>query len=129
MDAWQLPPDTSLLQFLQPFRLVDEINKNIKLSCVFEINGIIYEISLIFNDGFVISETLRMKTKTESRYTWKTVYDRVKSNKDFRKNASILFTLERNNDKLSQEILNYWRKMNSNMTLEYQPFKMNGIVT
>lgn len=129
IDAYQLPIDASLSQFLQPFRLMDELDQIITLSCIFETNDIIYEISLTLNDGFVTSETLRMKTRTESRYTWKTIYDRKKSSKEFRKNASLLFTLERDNDKLSHEILNYWRKISSNIPLVYQPFKMNGIAT
>ena len=127
VDAWQLPPDVSLLQIMQPFRLIDNPGWNILFSCIFEIDKIIYELKLVLKDGFVTSETLRMKTRTQSRYTWKTLYDREKSNKDFRKNTSLLFTLERDGDNIPHTILNYWRKITSNVPLTFQPFRINGI--
>lgn len=127
MDAWQLPPDVSLLQLIQPFRLVDSPNRKMVFSCIFEIEGNIYDIKVLLEDGFVVSETIRTKTKTESQYTWKTLYSREKSNKEFRKNASLLFTLERDDNTLAHTILNYWRTIASSTPLTLPPFRINGI--
>ena len=55
------------------------------------------------------------------------VGDRMMS--DLSRVAQIVKQQKRDNDKLSHEILNYWRKISSNIPLVYQPFKMNGIAT
>lgn len=127
VDAWQLPPDSPLEQFLIPFMLMEKPGRETKVSCVFETDKV-YEISVTITNGFVTSEKVRIQTKTNSRWTWKTLYDRSKMNQDFRKNTTLLFTLERNGDKDSNSILNYWRSVFTNLPAARQAFVVNGIL-
>jgi AAA15 family ATPase/GTPase len=124
VDSWQLPPEMPLVQFIQPFAITDDKETEISISCIFEIDSL-YEINVIFKNGIAISEILREKSKSSERSTWKTIFNKLKDNKGYRTNASIFFTLERNGDKLSKDILNFWRNINSNIPLTFQPISFD----
>ena len=131
VDAWQLPPEMVLNQFIQPFAITNNKNWESNISCIFEIKNTetnsndIYEISVTFKNWIAISEVLRVKNKTSERSTWKTIFSRLKDARDYRTNASILFTLERNGDKISQNVLNFWRNVHSNISLTFQPLSFD----
>lgn len=126
VDSWQLPPEIWLNQFLQPFLITDDKSKNIQISCIFDLGNEedtwdIYQIEITFRDWIAVSEILKLKNKTSARNTWKTLFNREKDNEEYRTNTSMLFTLERNGDKISQAILNFWRNVYSNIPLTFQP--------
>lgn len=119
---------------VKPFMFGEQKNKPIELSADFEINGNIYTYSFVLDEKKIISEELKVKNKTNQKETSKKVFARKWNNesekyelddkhfnlpKEFensmRPNASIVSVAVRFNHKESQEIFNYWQKVETNV--------------
>ncbi len=119
---------------VKPFLFGEQKNKPTELSVDFEINGNIYTYAFILNEKKIISEELKIKSKTNQKETSKKVFSRRWNNesgkyelddkrfnlpKEFenslRTNASVVSVAVRFNHKESQEIFNYWQKVKTNV--------------
>lgn len=131
-DSFVLNPSASLP--VKPFLFGSSKNQSTELSADFEINGDIYSYSFTLNDKKILSEELRIKNKTKENITSKKLFSRnwneredkyylednlFKLPKDFegllRTNASVISTAVRFNHKGSQEILNFWQGVKTNV--------------
>lgn len=119
---------------VQPFMFNGQKNKPTELSVEFEINDNIYVYEFVLNNSRILSEELKVKSKTKQRITHKTIFSRQwneESKKyDFegknfdlpkgfenllRSNASVIGTASRLNHKDSQEIAKYWQQVETNV--------------
>jgi len=119
---------------VKPFMFGEQKNKPTELSADFEINGNIYTYSFILDEKKIISEELKVKNKSNQKETSKKVFSRQWNSesekyelddkrfnfpKEFessiRSNASIISVAVRFNHKESQEIFNYWKKVETNV--------------
>jgi hypothetical protein len=112
----------------------EQKNKPIELSVNFEISGDIYTYSFILDEKKIISEELRVKNRVNQKETSKKIFSRRWNNKNanyelddkrfnlpkgfensMRPNASIVSVAVRFNHKKSQEIFDYWQKVETNV--------------
>lgn len=119
---------------VQPFMFNGQKNKPTELSVEFEMNDNIYVYEFVLNNSRILSEELKVKSKTKQRITHKTIFSRQwneESKKyDFegknfdlpkgfenllRSNASVIGTASRLNHKDSQEIAKYWQQVETNV--------------
>jgi len=131
-DSFNANPSATLP--VKPFMFGEQKNKPTELSADFEINGDIYTYAFILDKKKIISEELKVKNKTKQKETSKKVFSRQWNNesgkyelddkrfnlpKEFensmRTNASVVSVAVRFNHKESQEILNYWQKIETNV--------------
>ncbi len=119
---------------VKPFEFGKQENNPIELSVDFEIKGNIYTYSFILDKKKIISEELKVKNKVNKKETSKKVFSRQWNEegqkyelddkrfglpKEFknsiRPNASIISVAVRFNHEKSQEIFNYWQKIETNV--------------
>lgn len=131
-DSFNIKPTAPLP--VKPFMFGEQKNKPTELLADFEINGDIYTYAFILDEKKIISEELKVKNKTNQKETSKKVFSRQWNNesgkyelddrrfnlpKEFessmRPNASIVSIAVRFNHKESQEIFNYWQKVETNV--------------
>ncbi|MCX6736552.1 MAG: ATP-binding protein, partial [Candidatus Parcubacteria bacterium] len=131
-DSFNINPSAPLP--VKSFMFGEQKNKPTELSVDFEINGNIYTYSFILNEKKIISEELKIKNKTNQKETSKKVFSRQWNEKNkkydlddkrfnfpkefensIRPNASIISVAVRFNHKESQEIFNYWQKVQTNV--------------
>ncbi|KKR05946.1 MAG: Abortive infection protein [Parcubacteria group bacterium GW2011_GWC2_39_14] len=120
---------------VKPFMFGEQKNKPTELSADFEIEGNVYTYSFSLDDTKILSEELKVKNKTNLKITRKKVFSRQWNEeikkyelddksfnlpKDFenllRTNASVVSTAVRFNHKESQVLLNFWQKVETNVT-------------
>lgn len=131
-DSFNINP-TALLP-VKPFMFGEQKNKPTELSADFEINGDVYTYAFVIDEKKIISEKLKVKNKTNQKETSKKVFSRQWNDesgkyelddkrfnlpKEFensmRSNASIVSVAVRFNHKESQDIFNYWQKIETNV--------------
>ena len=131
-DSFNINPSDLLP--VKPFVFGEQKNKPAELAADFEINGNIYTYAFVLDEKKIISEELRVKNKTKEKETSKKVFSRQWNNesgkyelddkrfnfpKEFensmRPNASLVSVAVRFNHKESQEIFDYWRKIETNV--------------
>lgn len=132
VDSFVVSPSAPLP--VKPFLFNDQKNNSTELSADFEIDGDIYTYNFILDDKKILSEELKIKNKTNKKTTSKKVFSRLWNEeskkyelddnlfnlpKDFEKllrtNASVISTAIRFNHKESQDILNFWQKVETNV--------------
>jgi hypothetical protein len=120
---------------VQPFAFGDAKNQPTELSVVFEINGKIYNYSIVLNKQKILSEELKLtrfiKEKKSSKKIFSRVWDENKNDYQFsgdnfgvpnlknllRKNASVLgsvYQINPNNKEI-EEIIKYWQGIETNV--------------
>lgn len=131
-DSFNMNPSAPLP--VKPFMFGQNKDKPIELSAEFEINDDIYTYSFVLSEKQIISEELKVKNKSNQKVTSKKVFSRqwneeTKSYalddnafnlpKEFvnslRSNASVISVAVRFNHKESQDILNYWQRVETNV--------------
>jgi len=119
---------------VKPFVFGEQINKPSEFSVDFEIKGDIYTYIFVLDKKKIILEELKVKNKTNQKVTSKKLFSRKwddKNNKyelddknfhlpkefegSIRTNASVISVAVRFNHKESQEIFNYWQKIETNV--------------
>ncbi|MFH1412946.1 MAG: ATP-binding protein [bacterium] len=131
-DSFNINP--AALLPIKSFMFGTQKNKLIELSADFEIDSNIYTYSFTLNEEKIISEELKVKSKTNKKVTSKKIFSRQWDNKSkkyeiadknfnlpngfensIRPNASIISVAVRLNHKESQKIFNYWKKVETNV--------------
>ncbi|MCX6794807.1 MAG: AAA family ATPase [Candidatus Falkowbacteria bacterium] len=131
-DSFIANPSSSLP--VKPFLFGELKNKPTELSVDFEINGNVYSYSFILNEKKILLEELKVKNKTNQKVTSKKLFSRkwdqetekyILDDKNFnlpkdfdnllRANASVISVAVRLNHKGSQDILNFWQKVETNV--------------
>lgn len=104
-----------------------------KIECVFETKNAQYKINLTLLGGFAIEEIVSIRSRTEKRMTWKTLFNRSDLGSNelplLRKNASVIFLKQILNNADSKDIIDYWSlvflKVPALSMLSEQSFEMN----
>jgi uncharacterized protein len=131
-DSFISSPSSSLP--VKPFLFGELKNKPTELSVDFEINENVYSYSFVLIENKILQEELRVKNKTKQKITSKKVFSRqwddekgkyILDDKNFnlpkdfenllRTNASVISVAVRLNHKGSQDILNFWQKVETNV--------------
>ena len=131
-DSFIANPSSSLP--VKPFLFGELKNKPTELSVDFEIDSSVYSYSFILNENKILQEELKVKNKTKQKITSKKVFSRkwdqktekyILDDKNFnlpkdfnnllRTNASVVSVAVRLNHKGSQDILNFWKKVETNV--------------
>ncbi len=131
-DSFNINPTTILP--VKPFMFGEQKNRPTELSVDFEIKGDIYTYTFVLDERKIISEELKVKNKTNQKETSKKVFSRRWNDKNgkyelddkrfnlpkefgssVRPNASIVSVAVRFNHKESQEIFDYWQKIETNV--------------
>ncbi len=132
VDSFNISPSATIP--VKPFMFGDHKKEPVELSADFEINGNIFTYSYILTEKRIISEELMVKNKSNQKLTSKKVFSRQWNSasekyelddknfnlpKEFsnslRPNASVVSVAVRFNHKESQEILDYWQKVETNV--------------
>lgn len=132
VDSFNITPNAPLP--IKPFMFGDKKKKPTELSVAFEINGNIYFYSFVLDENKIYSEELKVKNKSKEKVTSKKVFSRKwnednkqydMDDKDFnlpkefakllRSNASVLSVAVRLNHKESQELVDFWQKIETNV--------------
>lgn len=132
VDSFNVNPSASIP--VQPFKFGKSNSKPIELTVVFEINGNVFLYEFTLNTNKILVEKLKIKNNSKQRLTYKTVFTRVWNEKnsryDFegknfsvpknfenllRSNASVIALASRLNHKLSQDISQYWQRIETNV--------------
>jgi len=119
---------------VQPFKFGDSKNKPTELSVVFEMDSEIYLYEFSLNNLKILAEKLKIKSKSKERLTYKTIFTRIWDDKNnrysfdghnfsvpknfenlLRSNASVIALASRLNHKLSQNISQYWQRIETNV--------------
>lgn len=119
---------------VKPFLFGELKDKPTELSVDFEIDSNIYSYSFVLNESKILEEELRVRNKTKQKITSKKVFSRkwdektekyILDDKNFslpknfdnllRANASVVSVAVRLNHKSSQDILNFWKKVETNV--------------
>ena len=127
--------DPSALLPIKPFLFGSDKNESSELSADFEIGNNVYTYSFILDVEKILKEELKVKNKTKQKTTSKLVFvrewnkeknkysfdgknfDLPKNFETFlRKNASVISAAIRLNHKESQDITNFWRKIETNVS-------------
>lgn len=131
-DSFIVNPSSPLP--VKPFLFGESKNKATELSVDFEIQGSTYSYSFILKENKILQEDLRVKNKTKQKITSKKLFSRhwdkktekyILDDKNFnlpkdfdnllRANASVISLAVRLNHKGSQDILNFWQKVETNV--------------
>jgi AAA15 family ATPase/GTPase len=131
-DSFIANPSSSLP--VKPFLFGELKNKPTELSVDFEIDSSVYSYSFVLNENKILQEELKVKNKTKQKITSKKVFSRkwdektekyILDDKNFnlpkdfdnllRTNASVVSVAVRLNHKGSQDILNFWKKVETNV--------------
>lgn len=132
VNSFNINPATDLP--VKSFTFGEQKNKPTELSVDFEINSNIYTYSFSMDSKKILSEELKVKNKSAKKVTSKKVFSREWNNetqkydlddKSFslpakfqellRTNASVVSAAIRLNHKESQEIVNYWQGVETNV--------------
>ncbi|OGG13946.1 hypothetical protein A3D77_03520 [Candidatus Gottesmanbacteria bacterium RIFCSPHIGHO2_02_FULL_39_11] len=132
IDSFNINPSASLP--VQPFMFYGSAEKPVELSVEFELNSVIYSYEFNLVSTRILSEDLKIRSKTKEKITTKKIFSRnwiAKNNqysfegKNFdlpkgfenllRSNASVISVLMRLNHKKSQEIARYWQNVETNV--------------
>ncbi len=133
IDSFNLDPQ-SLINF-RPFMFGEYKNKPAELSVIFEVETGVYTYSFILDQTKIISEELKLvsmaKEKKSSKKIFLRTWNSITKSYDFegdnfnlpkgfenliRPNASIIGVAMRLNHKESQEIVNFWRSVETNVS-------------
>lgn len=116
-ESLTLPPDLPLTNQGVPFRPLPFLyttDRGSKIECIFETKIAQYKIELTIEEGLATEEIISIRSKTEKRMTWKTLFSRtdlsIQKSLIYRRNASILFVKHRDNDPNSKDIIDYWNE-------------------
>ncbi len=131
-DSFNVNPSTPLP--IKPFAFHKTSKEPSELSVNFEINEDIYLYDFILDDQKILREELKIKNKTKEKVTTKKLFVREWENKEkrynftgnffdlpkgfenlLRTNASVIGTAMRLNHKKSQEIGDFWQKVQTNV--------------
>jgi len=131
-DSFKIDPDVSLP--VKPFLFEKQNNDPMELSVEFEIGTNVYTYSFALDEKRIISEELIVKNKSQKKNTSKKVFSRKWNEREkkyeledkrfglpkgfdnsLRQNASVVSVAVRFNHKESQEIFNYWNKIQTNV--------------
>jgi AAA15 family ATPase/GTPase len=132
VDSFNADPNLPIL--LQPFKFDGTPDKPSELSTEFEVEGVIYNYHFSLAQERILEERLSFKSKTNIKNTYKTAFSRkwnsendkytlidktFKFPKGFenviRKNSSLIASAIRLNHKLSQDIANFWKSIETNV--------------
>ena len=132
VDSFNLSPSASLP--VKPFMFGKGKNKPVELSVDFEIKSNIYTYNFIIEETKFLSQALIVKSKSVQKMTSKKVFSRKWNNKineyeledknfglpkefknSLRSNASIISLAVRFEHKKSQEIFDFWKKVETNV--------------
>ena len=119
---------------VKPFLFGESKDRPTELSVGFEIDGSVYSYSFVLNESKILEEELKVKNKTKQKITSKKVFSRkwdektekyILDDKSFglpknfdnllRTNASVVSIAVRLNHKGSQDILSFWKKVETNV--------------
>jgi len=131
-DSFNINPSAPLP--VKPFLFNEQKNKPAELSVDFEINGDIFTYTFILDEKMILFEELKVKNKAKQKMTSKKIFSREWNKKDgkyvlndklfdfpagfensIRSNASIISVALRLGHKKSQEIIDYWKKVETNV--------------
>lgn len=132
VDSFNINPSAPIP--VQPFKLDKNNNRPLELTVVFEISGNVFLYEFTLNTNKILVEKLKIKNNSKKRLAYKTVFTRIwnkKNNRyDFegtnfrvpknfenllRSNASVIGLASRLNHKLSQDISQYWQRIETNV--------------
>lgn len=132
VDSFNIAPTAPLP--VKPFMFDGYQDKPSELSVEFEINGGVYIYAFVLNNMMILSEELRIKNKTKEKTTSKRIFFREwdEQNKRYtfedknfnlpkgsenllRSNASIIGVAMRLNHRGSQEIAQFWQRVDTNV--------------
>jgi hypothetical protein len=132
IDSFNASPTNPLP--IKPFMFGSNKKEPTKLSADFEIGGNIFTYSFALDESKIISEELKVKNKSKEKVTSKKVFSRQWNDaskkyelddknfnlpKEFenllRTNASVLSVAVRFNHKESLELVNFWKKIETNV--------------
>jgi AAA15 family ATPase/GTPase len=131
-DSFNINPSAPMP--VKPFMFGEQKNKPSELSVDFEINGSIFTYSFVLNEKRILFEELKVKNKIKQKMTSKKIFSREWNDKkgkydlndkafdlpsgfekSIRSNASIVSVAWRFEHKRSQEIMDYWKKVKTNV--------------
>lgn len=132
VDSFNADPNSSIL--IQSFKFDSDSNKPSELSTEFEVGGIVYDYFFSLTQERIFEEKLSYRSKTKVKTTYKTAFYRKWDSKNnkyllidktfkfpkgfenvIRKNASLLASAIRLNHKPSQDIVNFWKQIETNV--------------
>ncbi|HOX29943.1 MAG TPA: ATP-binding protein [Candidatus Paceibacterota bacterium] len=132
VDSFKLNPTAPIT--VKPFLSNVGKDKPIELSVEFEIEGKVYVYSFKLNEKIILSEELKLKSKTKKKTTSKKIFSRewIEADKKYkfidqkfnapkgiedllRTNASVIESAIRLNHKESQDIARYWQQIATNV--------------
>ena len=132
INSFNMNPEAGLP--VKSFTFGEQKNKPTELSVDFEVNGNIYTYSFVMDAKKIISEELKVKSKSTKNVTSKKVFSRewndetkkydlddkafnlpAKFQELLRTNASVVSAAIRLNHKESQDIVNYWQGVETNV--------------
>jgi hypothetical protein len=131
IDSFNMKPEDPII--VQPFAFGDAKDQPTELSVVFEIDGKVYTYAFALNKQKILSETLELTSFVNVKNSSKTLFTRTWNDNvnhyDFdgdnfalpkgsesllRKNTSVIGTTARLNHKESQDIYEFWQKLETN---------------
>ena len=132
VDSFNANPNAPIP--VKPFSFGEKKSKPVELSVDFEINGDIFTYSFTLDDKKILLEELKVKNKSKQKLTSKKIFSREWDNENnkydlddkifalptgfensIRTNASIASVAYRLGHKESQKIIDYWKKMETNV--------------
>lgn len=132
VDSFRLNPTAPIT--VKPFLSNVGKEKPIELSVEFEIEGKVYVYNFKLNEKIILSEELKLKSKTKKKTTSKKIFSRewIEADKKYkfidqkfnapkgiedllRTNASVIESAIRLNHKESQDIARYWQQIATNV--------------
>ena len=132
-ESFNIDPKAGLP--VKSFMFGEKENEPIELSAVFEISGNIYTYHFALDDKKILSEELKVKNKSNKKTTSKKIFSRhwdnsakkyILDDKNFhlpkgfenslRPNASVVSVAVRLGHNESDEVFNYWKKIETNVS-------------
>ncbi|MFA5387431.1 MAG: ATP-binding protein [Candidatus Paceibacterota bacterium] len=132
VDSFRLNPSAPIM--IKPFLFKDHKERPIELSVEFEIDGKTYIYNFKLNEKRILSEELKVKSKTRKKTTSKKIFSRewVEADKKYkfidekfnspkgledllRTNSSVIESAIRLNHKESQDIAKFWQQIETNV--------------
>jgi len=132
VDSFNMSPDAHIL--VQPFLFGDSKKQPTELSVVFEINNKVYTYYFLMNKERILKEELKLTSFGKKKQTTKKLFSRSWSDKNnsyclskdnfklpkgfkkfLRTNSSIIASASRFNHIESQEIMKYWKNIETNV--------------
>lgn len=132
VDSFERKPEAEII--VQPFLFGSGKEDPVELSVTFEVNGNIYIYAFILNKNKILSEVLKIKSKTKEKNTLKKIFSRTWDNSSnrylfqgdsfdlpkgfentLRANASVIGSAVRLNHKESKDIAKFWQQIETNV--------------